>query len=251
MTMMLKTYYSSITGANVSCNICGWQGRDFAGKGWHPHTACPNCGSVVRHRLFFAATTKLDAVNYHSFIKGKKILHFAPDACLKPFLRAQAAQYVTTDFLAEGYNYGDIDLNLDVSAMPTVEDASFDGLLAFDVLEHVPDHRRALEEIYRVLSPGGMCVLTVPQQDGLVETLEDPAISSPEERKRRYGQSDHLRIYGSDFKEMMEEAGFRVVIVDEQSFDEESVKSHVLFPPILSPDPLATNHRKVYFGLKN
>lgn len=157
---------------------------------------------------------------------------------------------MTTDFLAEGYNYGNIDLNLDISAMLAVEDASFDGLLAFDVLEHVPDHRRALEEIYRVLTPAGMCTLTIPQQDDLSQTFEDPTISTPEERRKHYGQRDHLRIYGSDFKEMMQEAGFRVLIVDKQSFDEPSVKHNVLFPPVLSSDPLATNHRKIYFGFK-
>ena len=39
---------------------------------------------------------------------------------------------------------------------------TFDYTLSFDVLEHVPDHRLALTEIYRILKPGGKLLLSVP-----------------------------------------------------------------------------------------
>lgn len=42
------------------------------------------------------------------------------------------------------------------------EDASFDTVLATEVLEHVTDHEAALDEIERVLAPGGRVVVTVP-----------------------------------------------------------------------------------------
>jgi SAM-dependent methyltransferase len=51
-------------------------------------------------------------------------------------------------------------------------------LIACDVLEHVPDDHRAMREIHRVLRRGGYAILTVPQQDGLAETLEDATITS-------------------------------------------------------------------------
>lgn len=41
-------------------------------------------------------------------------------------------------------------------------DASFDAVIALDVLEHVPDDRAAFHEIARVLKPGGILVLNVP-----------------------------------------------------------------------------------------
>ena len=41
-------------------------------------------------------------------------------------------------------------------------DKSFDGVFVLDVLEHVRDDERALAEIYRVLKPGGIVVISVP-----------------------------------------------------------------------------------------
>jgi ubiquinone/menaquinone biosynthesis C-methylase UbiE len=42
------------------------------------------------------------------------------------------------------------------------DDASVDIVTLLDVLEHIPDDRKALHEIHRVLKPGGLLVLTVP-----------------------------------------------------------------------------------------
>ncbi|GAA0314958.1 class I SAM-dependent methyltransferase [Actinoallomurus spadix] len=40
----------------------------------------------------------------------------------------------------------------------------FDSVSLLDVLEHVPDESRFLDEVHRVLSPGGLLVLTVPRR---------------------------------------------------------------------------------------
>lgn len=44
-------------------------------------------------------------------------------------------------------------------------DGVLDAVVSFDVLEHVPDHTRALAEFARVLRPGGVCVATYPFND--------------------------------------------------------------------------------------
>ena len=80
-----------------------------------------------------------------------------------------------------------------------VPDNSFDLVIACDVLEHVADDSEAMSEIYRVLTDNGYVILTVPQEDNLSNKLEGPTITEPDERKRIFGQNDHLRIYGDDF----------------------------------------------------
>lgn len=43
-----------------------------------------------------------------------------------------------------------------------VPDSSYDAVLLLDVLEHLPDERAALADVYRVLKPGGCVIITVP-----------------------------------------------------------------------------------------
>lgn len=230
----------------VECNICGWQGDKFASTAWHLFSDCPGCRSGIRHRLLFAALSLLPGVGLSRIVVNKKVLHFAPDRYLSVLIKAKASVYKTADFSdAPG-----IDYNIDISHMKEVAGSSFDCVIACDVLEHVPDDAGAMDEIYRVLSPGGFCILTVPQKDGLKVTYENKAIDTPEGREAEFGQADHLRIYGSDFTGKLEGCGFLTAAIDETFFDAEIVEKHVLFPPVLSARPLATNYRKVFFGLK-
>ncbi len=48
-----------------------------------------------------------------------------------------------------------------LTALP-FPDASFDAFICLEVLEHIPEPRRAVEEIARVVRPGGVGVITVP-----------------------------------------------------------------------------------------
>ncbi len=221
----------------------------FESDGWHD-VHCQKCRSGVRTRLLWAAFMLQEKFGLDRLIRHKEVLHFAPEKRLGYLLRKVDCTYHTVDFLAKGYTYDNLDYNADISNMTKIPNESYDCLIACDVLEHVNDDLSAMSEIYRVLRKKGFAILTVPQKDGLIETFEDSSIDTPERRKEMFGQRDHLRIYGSDFITKLENSGFEVSAIDETFFDKAIVKKHILFPPKISPHPLATNHRKVFFAQK-
>ncbi len=59
------------------------------------------------------------------------------------------------------WNTSQIDLVCDIVAIPE-PDASFDVILCSEVLEHLPDPLKALDEFSRLLKPGGKLILTAP-----------------------------------------------------------------------------------------
>ena len=88
-----------------------------------------------------------------------------------------------------------------------VADQSFDCIICSHVLEHVDD-RRALTEIHRVLRHYGLALIMVPVIEGWARTYETEAAVTPEQRKRHFGQADHLRLYGADIRQRIRGAGF-------------------------------------------
>ena len=87
----------------------------------------------------------------------------------------------------------------------------FDYVILNHVMEHIPDEAAAMQEIQRVLKPGGRMIISFPICTD-IDTLEDSSISSAEARLKYYGQEDHVRLYGRDYKERMEKYGWQVKI---------------------------------------
>lgn len=239
---------ASLRGDAVACNVCGWQGARFTDDAWHEGTLCPNCGSQVRHRLLVAMLDGLadqPGLSEADLISRKDVLHFAPERQLRNRIQSAASRYTTADF-----GRGDCDLRLDISSMPSVQDASQDVLIACDVLEHVPHDVAAMREIHRVLKPGGLAILTVPQSDPPFVTDEDPSVISAAERESRFGQKDHVRMYGDDFSDRLGRTEFKVHKIDASHFSVEARIRYILEPPKKNPHPLATNHRRIYLAYR-
>jgi ubiquinone/menaquinone biosynthesis C-methylase UbiE len=78
-------------------------------------------------------------------------------------------------------------------------------------LEHIPDDTKAMKELYRVLKPGGMAILQIPQDLSRKETFSDDSITDPKERAKIFGQYDHVRIYGRDYFDKLRSIGFKVI----------------------------------------
>jgi len=98
----------------------------------------------------------------------------------------------------------------------TFEDNCFDLVIANHILEHIPDDRKAMQEIFRVMKPAAMAILQVPYSEMLEATIEDPAIDNTAKQSALYGQKDHVRIYClNDYVKRLRETGFFVEISGE------------------------------------
>lgn len=69
-----------------------------------------------------------------------------------------ACDYLEDSFRVAGVPFHRADLN---EAIP-LPDASFDCVVAIEVIEHVENHTRFVRELMRVVRPGGMVVITTP-----------------------------------------------------------------------------------------
>ncbi|HYI09016.1 MAG TPA: methyltransferase domain-containing protein [Thermoanaerobaculia bacterium] len=186
------------------CPVCRSHSRKFLTFGVtdRKDALCPRCGALERHRLVWLyLTDRTDLFDG----RAKQMLHVAPEYALKPRLAKQLGTgYITADI-----EKGRAMVQLDLMDIQYPQDA-FDVVYCSHVLEHVPDDRRAMRELHRVLKPDGWAVLLVPMSDG--ETLEDPSVVDPQERLRLYGQEDHVRLYGRDYVDRLREAGFTVTV---------------------------------------
>lgn len=134
-----------------------------------------------------------------------KVLHFAPEqAFYKLFRNQKNLDYTTTDLFSPL-----ADVKADICNLP-FEDNQYDVILCNHVLEHIPDDTKAMQELYRVLKPGGMAILQIPQELSRATTFTDDSITDQKERAKIFGQYDHVRIYGYDYFDKLRSIGFKV-----------------------------------------
>ncbi|NHF60818.1 methyltransferase domain-containing protein [Flavobacteriaceae bacterium TP-CH-4] len=165
----------------------------------------PSTLSLERHRLLW-----LYLKNETNFFEDPlKVLHFAPEqAFYKRFGKLKNLDYLTTDLLSPL-----ADVKADICNLP-FEDNSFDVILCNHVLEHIPDDTRAMQELFRILRPGGWGIFQIPQDLHRETTFEDNSITDKKERAKIFGQYDHVRIYGRDYFDKLRSVGFQVNEVD-------------------------------------
>lgn len=111
------------------------------------------------------------------------------------------------DYLSADLYAKDVMEHFDLCDIPYSAE-TFGVIYCSHVLEHIPDDRKAIAELYRVLKPGGFAVLNLPIYGEL--TVEDSSVTDPAERRRLFGQEDHVRSPGLDYVERYRAAGFRV-----------------------------------------
>ena len=161
----------------------------------------PSTYSLERHRLLW-----LYLKNETSFFKAKlKVLHFAPESALmSQFKKLKNLSYDTIDL-----NSPIADIKADICDLPFL-DNSYDFILCNHVLEHIVDDNKAIRELYRVLKKNGIGIFQVPIDYNRDTTFEDFSVTNKKERNKLFGQYDHVRIYGLDFFDRLQKAGFSV-----------------------------------------
>jgi SAM-dependent methyltransferase len=198
----------SLKGNKVTDPIDGKSFSKFLPYGYEQqreNVLSPSTLSLERHRLLW-----LYLKNETSFFRNNlKVLHFAPEqAFYKRFRNLSNLDYTTTDL-----NSPLADVKADICDLP-FQDNTYDFILCNHVLEHIPNDRKAMQELYRILKPGGTAILQIPQDLNRETTFEDDSITDPRERAKIFGQYDHVRVYGRDFFDILRSIGFTVQEVD-------------------------------------
>jgi SAM-dependent methyltransferase len=174
----------------------------------YKNKVCPRCFSLPRQRIaayYFREN--------RDSLPVEKTLLFAAEYSIEKYFSAIGVRYTTADLFER-----DADIKVDIQNT-RFADNSWSLVICNHILEHVPDYRKALKELYRILMPsgnggGGILEITVPTDRTLQTTYEDAAVVTERERREKFGQVDHLRIFGNDFEQTLVETGFSVEVVD-------------------------------------
>lgn len=126
---------------------------------WRERIICPSC--QLNNRL------RLSVQVFERSVRGTNPSIYITEQVtpLARYLAKHQPSTVMSEYLGPQFLPGACDSHgirhEDVTAL-SFEDGTFDYILSFDVLEHVPNYRAALSEFSRTLKPGGTVLLSVP-----------------------------------------------------------------------------------------
>lgn len=205
------------------CPCCGYRFRSFIAGDYSERPArfdvsryeqtrqdvlCPVCKALPRHRMLAAWSDR-----HKELFKEAEILYFAPEYSMMLWMRRNGITCTTADL----YDKADLKIDIQDTGLPEV---SYDVVIANHVLEHVDNFKKALREIYRILSQNGCFICSFPM-DPKIELLdeeEEPLLT--QERIKRFGQSDHKRVFGMKADQFLIEAGFEVEKIKSEDYPE-------------------------------
>lgn len=164
-------------------------------------------GARERHRFIW------HYLKYETELFTKKeiqLLHISPEFCFYEKLKNQTnITYFPVDKFEPGYDYQNLTRNFDLLD-ENLKAEQYDFIICNHVLEHITDDKTAIKNLYKILKFGGTAIISVPILADNKPTYEDNSITTPKERKKHFGQWDHVRYYGTDISERFQEAGFEV-----------------------------------------
>jgi len=197
------------------CLVCSWKGYEFSpvylGDNYRPATRCPRCMTYERHRLL-------------KFYAGGRISPEARSLVVGP------NKYFSQQLFKSGYLSLDINPDHEPDIVGDLENLTlpseeFDYIVCFRVLEHVPNTRKALEGLLRVLKPCGSLFVSVPLYKGMSKTLSYLENRSTCERGPTWSYPDHCHDFAlQDLEALMKEVGFNVSLIEANGADPTQVK---------------------------
>ena len=179
------------------CSCCGWSGLFFKPYvSWSYVTfnaLCPLCSSHNRHRGHVLYYEKMNLLS-----ESGDLLFFAPEEGVLNYFNESKTLNILTSNYEDGVTVNKLldenvsDFRFDIMNIDC-DDNRWDFIICHRVIEHVPDDRKAIKELYRILKPGGVLILSVPINLSLDITKDfgkpNPLIN------------EHFYDYGLDFKE--------------------------------------------------
>ena len=178
----------------IECPICGC--TELVEANGRPAALCKGCGAYERTRLMWLVLDQLLEPR-----DRRDILHFAPERGLAARLSSLGGDgYRALDFEPAGFRIKDVEVERFDLCSDTrgLAGESVDLIVHSHVLEHVPCAVGAVvRNLNAALRPGGYHVFSVPIiGTSFEEDLGDGV--SDEERRRRFGQEDHVRRFGRE-----------------------------------------------------
>lgn len=182
----------------VACSLCGWQGRRFgywaavSANQLLPDQLCFRCGSTAQTRVL----VKLFEQHLPAAKTKPAVLEIGPS----PATRQYFAQHPELCYVAVD-RFKWVDVRCDATHI-ALRPRTIDAFICSNVLEHIPDDRQALSELYRTLKPDGIGIIVVPQTKGLTK--------SHRVRDTTFLGYGHIWEYGDDFAQRIKEVGYAV-----------------------------------------
>jgi SAM-dependent methyltransferase len=171
------------------CPICNYKGP-FMDKNNRHRAKCPKCGELERARMAMLVVNQI-----YDDLKASQtdVLHISPENFLRKIFKKKYKSYISSDLYRK-----DVDHQFDIEEIP-YPDNSFDLVFASHVLEYVKNDKKAINEIKRVLRPGGLAFLPVPMlHDKTIDFEERP----PNKRIIRETGVDYFDRYREVFTEV-------------------------------------------------
>lgn len=173
----------------MRCNLCG--SENWVDMNGRRLVRCAHCSSFERTRAIKLTLDRLGVPKPHA-----RVLHFAPEMGLGNWLKKKCPEgYRPVDLNPSSYKHFDTERFDLIADSPNLPDNHFDLIIHSHVLEHVPATLGFLFfHLMRSLKPNGLHIFSIPLMSGYYDEYFGPL--SKEEATKRFGQFDHVRLFG-------------------------------------------------------